>query len=568
MTLLGITAIFRRRLWLAAGDKSWQAAAHMSYRNLVTAVCALAVVLLAVGCGKTDSPSPGAAGSVAATDGATSFMKLHWIGKKQLAASNAATNFLALWNFPESAKLEAQTLEKLASAPWRLWTTNTPVSNAPTALLQTLLADLVNEGFYLEARGQTNQTLEVLLAVKLPADRATTWESNAPMVFPSVLEQTGLKAALHRSGDWTLLAVGVAPDRSAGLLAAGLDRIAKAKTPGSVTSSNHWWAAEFDLTRLNQSLALNWKLPAHLPRVTVAVNGDEAGVRTVGDLSFATPLNTNLTPWNIPTNIIYDPLVSFTGVRGVAPVLRAWLGWPEQKLGAAPDQVFFWAQSPALWQHFVTYPVTQGANHVQVIGDYVLDELNPIFLTNKVGNFAWATNAHRLVWKGLPFFQPMLEHVTFKQTEFAVFGLFANNATNRPVPAGLFAEFQHKPNLVYYDWELTEPQVRSWTQMGQLSRMVFGRAQLSPQSASLPWLRAVSTRLGNVTTVATLESPQKISFKRSSVCGFTGPELHLLVEWLESPKFPVGLHTLLLARKPVQSPPSGTNAPPVAPSTP
>lgn len=541
----------------------------MSHKILVSAVCALALALLGVGCGKTDVPSTNAPASVAATDAKAAFLKFHWAGKKQLAARNAATNFLALWNLPESVKLETQTLEKLASAPWRLWATNLPVSNAPTALLQAWLSDLVSEEFYLEAQADTNHALELLLAVKLPAERAAVWETNGPVILPSVLSGTPLQAVSRRSGDWTLLAVGVAPDRSAGLLSVGLERIAKVQTPVNAASSNHWLAAEFDLARLNQALAMNWKLPAHLPRVTLAVNGDESGVRTVGDLSFATPLNPNLTPWNIPTNIIYDPLVSFTGVRGVAPVLRAWLGWPEQKLGAAPDQVFFWAQSPALWQHFVTYPVAHGSNHVQVVGDYVLEELNPIFLTNKVGNFAWATNApHRLVWKGLPFFQPVLEHVMFKQTEFAVFGLFANNATNRLVPAGLFAEFQHKPNLVYYDWELTEPQVRSWTQMGQLSRMVFGRAQLSPQCASLPWLRAVSTRLGNVTTVATLETPQKISFKRSSVCGFTGPELHLLAEWLESPKFPVGLHTLLLARKPVQSPPGGTNAPPVAPTTP
>jgi len=68
-------------------------------------------------------------------------------------------------------------------------------------------------------------------------------------------------------------------------------------------------------------------------------------------------------------------------------------------------------------------------------------------------------------------------------------GFFANNATNRPVPDGLFAEFNTKTNLVYYDWEITGSQVNSWTQMGQLLRLVFGRRQLPPATASLPWLR-------------------------------------------------------------------------------
>jgi hypothetical protein len=243
-------------------------------------------------------------------------------------------------------------------------------------------------------------------------------------------------------------------------------------------------------------------------------------------------------------------------------VLRGGLGWQEAILGAAPDQVFFWAQSPALWQHFVTYPVAHGSNHVQVIGDYVLTQLNPLFLTNKVGQFDWATNGlHRLVWRGLPFFQPMLECVRFNGTDFAVFGLAANSATNRPVPAGLFAEFQNKPHLVYYDWELTAPQVTSWTQMGQLSRMVFGRAQLSPKTASLPWLRAITPSLGNVTSVATLTASNQVSFQRSSTCGFTGPELHLLADWLESPQFPVGLQTLLLARGTARPPGVSSNSP-------
>jgi hypothetical protein len=535
----------------------------------------VAVGLLCSGCGKADAPASQPTSSARATNAAVPLLKFHWVGKKQIVAANVATNFLALWNLPESARLEEQTLDKLAAAPWRLWATNVAVSNAPTAQLRPLLADLVQEEFYLEARGATNQASEFVLAIRLSSDRAALWQTNLPTVLMSMFPNLQLPASsskppasgsdfrfqtadfsldFRRSGAWTLLAFGAAPERTAGLLLA-------TNLPAFAPGSNQWIAAEVDLAQLNRSLALNWKLPPNFPRLTLSASGDESGVRTVGDLSFAAPLPSQLSPWSIPTNIIYDPLVSFTGVRGVASLLRTWLGWSEEKLGAAPDQLFFWAQSPALWQHFVTYPVAHGSNHVQTVGDYVLSEWNPIFLTNKVGNFAWATNAHRLVWRGVPFFQPVLESVPFDGRDFAVFGLFSNNATNRPVPPGLFTEFQNRSNLVYYDWELTEPQVRSWTQMGQLGRMVFGRAQLSPNTASLPWLRAVSTRFGNVTTVATLDTPQRISFKRFSTCGFTGPELHLLAEWFESPQFPVGLHTLLLPKGAGRPSPVSTNTP-------
>lgn len=559
----------------------------MIHRAFVSGGLVLALIgaLLLAGCGKSDAPSAdgGKAGSPASpstihSQPSTSpapVLRLHWLGKKRLASESNATNFLALWNLPESVKLEAQTLDKLATAPWRLWATNVSLANAPSAQLRPLLADLVQEEFYLEAHGDTNQLAGFVLAVRLSSDRAAHWQTNLPLVLQSLftpgaatnsalpdfrLQTSDFRLDLARSGDWTLLAA--SPGNTNPLLAELQARIAASKVPYQPAGSNQWLAADFDLARLLPVLAPQSKQPANLPRVSLAVTGDASGLRTVGDLFFASPLHARLQPWSIPTNIIHDPLVSFTAVRGAAAALRSWVGWPEEKLGAAPDQVFFWAQSPALWQHFVTYPVANGSNHVQVIGDYVLTELNPIFLTNKVGKFDWATNGlHRLVWRGLPFFQPMLESVRFNGTDFAVFGLFANSATNRPVPAGLFAEFQNQPNLVYYDWELTAPQVLSWTQMGQLSRMVFGRAQLSPNTASLPWLRAITPSLGNVTTVATLTASNQISFKRSSTCGVTGPELHLLADWLESPQFPVGLHTLLLARGPARPAPASTNAP-------
>src|SRR5882724_5216944 len=45
---------------------------------------------------------------------------IHWLGKKRIAAETNATGFMKIWNLPESAKVEAQTLDKLSTAPWRL----------------------------------------------------------------------------------------------------------------------------------------------------------------------------------------------------------------------------------------------------------------------------------------------------------------------------------------------------------------------------------------------------------------------------------------------------------------
>ena len=64
-------------------------------------------------------------------------------------------------------------------------------------------------------------------------------------------------------------------------------------------------------------------------------------------------------------------------------------------------------------------------------------------------------------------------------------------------------------------------------------------------AASTAWLKAAEQLLGETTTFVTRENPQRLVLERHSTLGFTALELHLLADWLESPQFPHGLHTLL-----------------------
>jgi hypothetical protein len=78
-------------------------------------------------------------------------------------------------------------------------------------------------------------------------------------------------------------------------------------------------------------------------------------------------------------------------------------------------------------------------------------------------------------------------------------------------------------------------------------------------TAGLAWVTALSPHLGSSTTEVHLTSPTQLSLVRSSTAAFTGFELQLLADWLESPKFPRGLHTLDAPAPPPPNP--GTNAP-------
>src|ERR1041384_6533509 len=115
----------------------------MKLRCFELAWFGLLLVALGPGCGKSD---PGREPANAATSpppprGET-VARLHWLGKKRLAEETNATYFMSILKLPASAKLEAQTLDKLSVAPWRVANTNASPTNGPSAQLRPLLDDL------------------------------------------------------------------------------------------------------------------------------------------------------------------------------------------------------------------------------------------------------------------------------------------------------------------------------------------------------------------------------------------------------------------------------------------
>src|SRR5438874_7029306 len=78
------------------------------------------MAVLAGGCQKSSpadqtATSPSARPSVPAAQSAD-VTRIHWLGKKRIAAETNAAGFMKIWNLPESARLEAQTLDKLSLA--------------------------------------------------------------------------------------------------------------------------------------------------------------------------------------------------------------------------------------------------------------------------------------------------------------------------------------------------------------------------------------------------------------------------------------------------------------------
>lgn len=541
--------------------------------SLVALLCALSA------CNQSDpKPAP-----PAATPPLSSVARLHWLGRKQLDADTNAAHLTALWNLPESARLAAQVLEKLSAAPWGLQRGSATPTNPPFAQFRVLLDDVLAAESFLEIRGATNQPGELAFAIHLDAGRAALWQTNLAAVFESLTGQRTAPTAdgwtltqarwpkrieLSRAGEWTLFGLAAETNSSLGALALQLQSFVP--TPAG-TPAPEFLAADFDAPGVSRALGLGWHLPAAWPRIALNLTCGGGAVRTRAGLAFAQPLQLELADWNFPTNLIHDPLVSFTAVRGLTKWLDSMAVWQDLPLGPAPSQLFTWAANGIPLQTYLAIPAANASNQVEKLSASLLDRSRQYLLTNSFGHLERATNG-ALNWVDFPFLPPSVAAMSLPAGDFIVAGWSPVARTNARIPIELISQFLPRTNLVYYDWELTESRVEAWIYLGQSLRLVSHHAQLPPKGVAQNWLNALAPKLGNCVTAAALTGPNQLGVTRTSSCGFTALELQLLADWLEAPDFPSGLHTLnaepdprLYKRPGSPTRPPGPAAPPAPP---
>ncbi len=494
--------------------------------------------------------------------------QVHWLGKKRMSDEPTAGYVMRIWQMPASARLQAQTLDKLAAALTRLGprATGPRETNRVHRLFRPVLDDLVEQESFFDLWEPGGSAPELALSIRLDPRRAALWETNLAAVVEEltgarpVREKGGWQfdlshgkasapdpaAARHlrfyHSGVWTMLGLGSSPTEVLNGVLAQMRREGVSQTP---PGTNDWLTADLDLTHLAGALGWPRGLPPHFGRISLAVNGVRGSVRMHGEVNFQKPLRMELRPWNIPTNLVHEPLIAFTAIRGLREPLNSSGLWDRGALGQAPDEVLSWALDTGPLQSHFALPIRKAREWVNRISEFVLNKVNPVLVSYGMGKFARATRGNGLKWAGAPLIAPYLETRTLSGGSFAVGGLLPFTPTNQPAPKALYQAVFSRKNLVCYDWELTQPRIADWLYVGQVFRLLFEKAQMPANSAGLTWLLAVAPKLGNCVTVVTRSGPSQLSFIRQSSLGFKAVELHLLADWLESPRFPYGLHTLL-----------------------
>jgi hypothetical protein len=576
----------------------------------------------------------------------TTIARVHWLGKKRIADQKTSAYFMSLWDMPEAARLESQTLDKLAlalagerpaavsnqvltgsnqvsaavsqsagtnqeqtttnreshitnqtseAANQKSQVTNQPpapqlsVVNHPlSAKLRPLLDDLVRQEWFLEIQQAGNQPGELALAVRLDDQRAELWTSNLAAVLGSMTNVQSLPAPasrqawrltlsarlsrldLARAGEWTLLGVAAETNRS---LAEMSHRIRTEQTPVSPQASgssfqldpttrkvrpapaspagnDYWLDADLDLGGVSRALSLGWSLTEGWPRIAATWTGQGDRIRTTGKLSFTKPLDLQLEPWNFPTNLIREPLVSFSAVRGLRPWLAGQKWLQHFQIQPVPDQFCAWASGPTPLLTFAATPMTNAPALLQTVGPRIVTELNPWVSSNAFGAVGYSNEPASLAWSGIPMFAPDIETIVTPGGTFLLGRVGAEPpGAGKLAPPELFAQLT-RANLVYYDWEITQAKLAHWVYLSQTARLAFVLPQLPPESAAFAFLLAAAPKLGNAGTEVTQDGPTSLSFVRNSTLGFTGVELHFLADWLESPAFPHGLHSLLAPQPP------------------
>jgi len=273
------------------------------------------------------------------------------------------------------------------------------------------------------------------------------------------------------------------------------------------------------------------------PRVKCSVSGSGENLRSNARLLFPAPVTGLLEPWHIPTNAINDPLISFTAVRGVSPWLKECRLIGQLGLNPPPNELFFWAQGQLTFQSFMAFPLKEAAGQLERAADRVPSLLGTNWHKRGMAHIGWRDETREWVWT-LPYINPFLKPAVSQGTEFVIGGLFPPSPITNPPPAELLSELATQPKLVFYDWEITEARLTSWRIMAQLFAMIADKPQLTTNTASLAWMMAVESKLGNTITEVTADSPSEWSLVRKSHIGFTGVELVALTRWLESTAFP------------------------------
>src|SRR6266700_5600052 len=482
---------------------------------------------------------------------AGALVRAHFAGTDALASSTNAAKIQQGLALPATAEVREETLRKLAKAPLLLWRKEVPPGAADQAAsFMPLLADWLAAESYLEIRGPGDRA-EYALAVQLDDERAKRWNASLREIIsgwklgapePITVEnaqgwqlkkrQSPNLFQYVRAGRWVI--VGLGQDRLTALPAlvkqAGPSGRPVAALDKSLLEIEADWP---QLGGLFPKFA-----DYRLPPCQLTLTGEGENLRTTARLRYGENIPWKFEPWRIPTNIISEPIVSFTAGQGIAPLLSQVKGVPELGMKELPTQFCSWGLEQIHYLSYATVPLANPSNVVRQIAPK-LPLLAERQMGKAIGNFLYVSNRAEIIWRGMPFIAPFLKPLRAGGTDYLFLGMYPPTPLTNSPPPELFAQVLGRKDLAYYDWEITQTRLHHARQTYQLLDLIHQRQLLPADAPTYKWLQAVEPLLGETVTEVAASSPKELVLRRKSHLGLTGFELATLTRWLDSPGFPL-----------------------------
>ncbi len=470
-------------------------------------------------------------------------LRAHFIGSEQLSKDKSAPALNEVWKLKSSADLRNHALDRFAGLPF-FWLSNALPKGASnqSALFRPLLDDALAWESFVEWHASAFS-----LATKLPDSRAKDWDNNlrraianwklgtpSPLSHPGAngWELTRAGASLFRFarvGDWTAVTIGP------GATSVESNAFARIKQlPGK--SSGAWLEGDANLAQWRGRLSVLDGFN-DLPTAHFSLSNRADFVRTLVHLDFPKPHQWKTEPWQMPTNLMWDPLMDFTVARGIGGVLEklpvfSKLGWDP-----APSQICGWGIRDFPFQVNYAFPARNVNRHLNNIAPRLRTEIQRLGGTNFLGFLVLETNQLNLSWRGLPLAAPQIEAVKDGSKEFAVVSFFPIARLKDRPPQELFAQIERN-DLVLYDWESTQHRMNTWRQVYQLGEIGTQRPLSFTNALDQRWQTDIAPRLRDCVTEMHASSPSQMTVVRKSSVGLSAIELVTLSRWIESADFP------------------------------
>lgn len=267
-------------------------------------------------------------------------------------------------------------------------------------------------------------------------------------------------------------------------------------------------------------------------------------LRTEGTIDFQHPVKPDLEPFQLPTNTLRDPMISFTAARGISgllarqPELRQW------RLPKYPNQLIAWTESDRPVYTTMAMPLKGADGWFKKQIPRFEESLGLIVESKGMGTIKYMTNYHAAVWRGLPLIAPYVSpNPRDPDWLFAASfpGFLPKGAITNAPPEQLLSQIRNRDDLIYYHWEVTEPRVQQLQLISSLAGVLMMKRMPLAGNPMPVWIKAMQDRLGNTITELTRASDRQWRFVRSSSVGLTAAELAVLGQLLTPSKPMAGM---------------------------